>query len=318
MDSLNLKKSVDRPHVEGYSNSVQSLRSISDYIRWAASRFSEAEIFFGHGTDNPLDEAAALVLHALYLPPDLAANWFASRLTSEERKRVVDLVHRRIDERIPLPYLTGEAWFAGLSFYVNKHVLIPRSPIAELIETEFTPWVDPSQVKRVLDLCCGSGCIGIAAATYLPDSLVDLADISPDALAVSRQNIVSLGLEERVSTFESDLFDALPSEKYDLIISNPPYVGDVEMSTLPDEYRHEPVLALRADEDGLRIVKRILRQATDFMTPNGMLIVEVGNGAELLTEHYPDVPFVWLDFSYGGEGVFIISAANLLEYADRL
>ena len=296
---------------------MQSLRSITDFIRWGASRFSEAGLYFGHGTGNALDEAAALVLHALHLPPDLPVNWFASRLTAEERERVADLIERRIEQRIPLPYLTGEAWFAGLSFHVNEHVLIPRSPIAELIEHEFSPWVDSSQVEHVLDLCCGSGCIGIATAAYLPDCRVDLADISPEALAISRRNLLSHGFGDRVTLFESDLFGGLPSVKYDLILSNPPYVGAEEMAGLPDEYRHEPVLALQANDDGLQIVKQILRQAVTYLTPQGVLIVEVGNSAGLLIEHYPDVPFVWLDFARGGEGVFLISAAELSEYADR-
>lgn len=296
---------------------MQSLRSITDYIRWAASRFLEAGLFFGHGTDNAIDEAAALVLHALHLPPDLSPSWFSSRLTAEEQQRVIELVARRVELRKPLPYLTGEAWFAGLSFKVNEQVLIPRSPIAELIENEFIPWLDPAEIQHLLDLCCGSGCIGIASAVYLPDCQVDLADISSQALAVAAENISLHGLDQQVNIYTSDLFNGLSRVKYDLILSNPPYVGAEEMACLPQEYLHEPNLALEANDQGLEIVKRILNQATDYLTPEGMLVVEVGNSAERLVECYPDVPFVWLDFARGGEGVFLISAADLSEYAGQ-
>ncbi|PVV07317.1 MAG: ribosomal protein L3 N(5)-glutamine methyltransferase [gamma proteobacterium symbiont of Ctena orbiculata] len=292
---------------------MQTLISIADFIRWGASRFSEAGLFFGHGTDNALDEAAALVLGALHLPPDLPASWFGSRLTAPERQRVLDLIQRRIDERMPLPYLLGEAWFAGMRFHVNEQVLIPRSPIAELIETGFAPWLEPSPKPQILDLCCGSGCIGIAAAAYLPESRVDLVDISADVLQVAKRNIAEYGLQERVTSYTSDLFETLPDKQYDLIVSNPPYVGLAEMEALPHEYRHEPVLALQANENGLEIVQRILKQARRYLTPRGILIVEVGNSARLLVDRYPQMPFVWLDFERGGEGVFLLSAADLAE-----
>jgi ribosomal protein L3 glutamine methyltransferase len=296
---------------------VQSLRSITDYIRWTASRFSEAGLFFGHGTDNALDEAAALVLYALHQPPDLPQFWFSSHLTAEERERIMALVARRIETRLPLPYLTGEAWFAGLSFRVNEQVLIPRSPIAELIENEFMPWAEPSQLHRVLDLCCGSGCIGIATATYLPDSLVDLADISPAALTVASENVALHGLNQQVTLYQSDLFTELPGIKYDLILSNPPYVGATEMAELPPEYLHEPNMALEANDQGLEVIIRILNQAPEFLTSDGILVMEVGNSAALLMERYPEIPFVWLDFAKGGEGVFLITAADLSRYAGQ-
>lgn len=292
---------------------MQTLKTIVDFIRWGASRFTEAGLFFGHGTDNALDEAAALVLGALHLPPDLPASWFGSRLTADERERIVDLIRRRIEERLPLPYLLGEAWFAGMRFYVNQHVLIPRSPIAELIEKGFSPWLESSAEPHILDLCCGSGCIGIATASYLPGSLVDLADISTEALEVARRNVTESGLQDRVTIYRSDLFEALPPKRYDLIVSNPPYVGEAEMGELPEEYRHEPLLALQANENGLEIVKRILKQAKNYLSPQGILIVEVGNSAGLLIDRYPQMPFVWLDFERGGEGVFLLSASDLAE-----
>ena len=286
-------------------------------MRWGASRFNQAGLFFGHGTDNALDEAAALVLSALHLPPDLHQSWFQSRLTDEEREQVTRLIQRRIDERLPLPYLTGEAWFAGLRFSVTPAVLIPRSPLAELIENGFAPWLEASNVERVLDLCCGSGCIGIATAAYLPECEVDLVDLSTAALEVSRQNIQQHDLSDRVLVFESDLFNGLPPQQYDLIISNPPYVGEQEMSQLPAEYAHEPTMALQAEDEGLEIVRRILKESVDFLAPEGVLIVEVGNSAALLQERYPEIPFVWLDFSRGGEGVFLLGTQDLAKYADR-
>jgi len=297
---------------------VHSLTTIADLIRWGASRFNEAGLFFGHGTDNAIDEAAALTLHTLHLPPDLHASWLQTHVTAQERERVISLIDRRVHERIPVPYLTGEAWFAGLRFHVDPNVLIPRSPMAELIEQGFAPWIDADGLERVLDLCAGSGCIGIATAVHHPGCLVDLVDISAQAIDICNKNIKLHGLDERVRAVRSDLFDALPKSQYNLILSNPPYVGAAEMETLPAEYRHEPTLALEADEDGLAIVKRILKQAPDYLAPDGLLIVEVGNSGPLLQETYPDIPFVWLDFARGGEGVFLLGASDLAQYADRI
>lgn len=296
---------------------MHALTTIIDLIRWAASRFGEAGLYFGHGTDNAIDEAAALVLHALHLPADTHPNWLQSHVTAEERERILALINRRIDERLPLPYLTGEAWFAGLRFRVSPDVLIPRSPMAELVEESFTPWLDPGRLHRALDLCCGSGCIGIATAVYHPDCVVDLVDISPEALEICRENIQLHELEDRVSAIQSDLFQELAAEPYDLIVSNPPYVGAEEMASLPAEFRHEPNLALEAEEEGLAVVRRILKQAGDFLAPDGVLIVEVGNSAPLLQALYPDVPFVWLDFARGGHGVFQLSAQDLAQYAEH-
>lgn len=297
---------------------MQSLLSIADFIRWGASRFNQAGLFYGHGTDNALDEAAALVLAALSLPPDLHQAWFQARLTAEERELVVQWILRRIDERLPLPYITGEAWFAGMRFRVSHQVLIPRSPVAELIEGGFAPWIDPARVGRVLDLCCGSGCIGIAAAAYLPESRVDLVDISPQALEVCRQNLQLHGdVSARIRIFQSDLFESLPPQRYDIIVSNPPYVGSGELAELPPEFHHEPLLALHAEDEGLAIVRRILRESIDFLAPDGILVVEVGNSAALMEQRYPDIPFVWLDFARGGEGVFLLGAQDLAKYAER-
>ena len=294
---------------------MQSLQTITDFIRWGASRFNEAGLFFGHGTDNAMDEAAALVLHTLHLPPDLPGVWFGARLTEEERSTVLTQLQRRIAERIPVPYLTGEAWFAGLRFKVTADVLVPRSPLAELVENGFEPWIETTKIEHLLDLCCGSGCIGIAAAVYLPDCEVDLSDISEAALQVARDNVQEHGLEDRVRLLRSDLFADIGDRRYDVIVSNPPYVSSAEMLRLPREYRYEPALALEAEEDGLAVVARILRQAQDYLTPWGILAIEVGRSARALMERYPDVPFLWLDFERGGEGVFLFTAEELKQFA---
>jgi ribosomal protein L3 glutamine methyltransferase len=297
---------------------LQALTTILDFIRWGASRFNQAGLYFGHGTDNAIDEAAALVLHTLHLPPDLHPSWLQSHLTSAERDQVTALIQQRIETRTPLPYLLGEAWFAGLKFKVNSHVLIPRSPMAELIENAFAPWLEADRVNRVLDLCCGSGCIGIATAVSLPHCQVDLVDISSEALAVCEENIQSHGISQQVQAIQSDLFDGLAGQTYDLILSNPPYVGEAEMAELPDEYRHEPTLALQAEENGLEIVKRMLKDAPNYLAPDGNLIVEVGNSAHLLQESYPDIPFTWLEFERGGSGVFLLSAEDLNRFAGKI
>ena len=295
---------------------MHSLRTITDHIRWAASQFNQAGLFFGHGTESALDEAAALVLFTLHMPPDLSSNWFNARLTEEERARVGVLVRRRIEERVPLPYLTGESWFAGLRFHVNRHVLIPRSPIAELVESGFEPWISSAKVKRILDLCCGSGCIGIAAASYLPETTIDLVDISDQALAVAEKNILQHHQQGRVRAIKSDLFKSLKDIKYDVIVTNPPYVGRSEMQQLPKEYSYEPVIALEAADEGLSIVAQILRQAGEYLTPDGILVVEVGNSADALIHRYPDIPFLWIDFERGGEGVFTFAAEELKKYCE--
>jgi ribosomal protein L3 glutamine methyltransferase len=294
---------------------TETLRTIRDFIRWGASRFSREGLFFGHGTDNALDEAVVLVLHALHLPPELPAAYLDSRLTTQEREQVLALLQRRIEERVPAAYLTHQAVFAGLEFYVNEWVLVPRSPIAELIEAGFEPWVQQDSVGRVLDLCTGSGCIAVGCAHRFPDASVDAVDVSPQALEVARINVERHGLEDRVEPILSDLFDELKGRRYDLIVSNPPYVGPDELLELPEEYHQEPIIGLDGGgPDGLDLVARILRCSAEFLEPGGVLVVEVGNNARKLAARYPQVPFLWLDFARGGQGVFLLTAEQLNEY----
>mgnify|MGYP000867961546 FL=1 len=295
-----------------HDNVFSHLHTIRDLIRWGASRMNEAGLHFGHGTDNAIDEAAALVLHALYLPPDLHAEYLQSYLTPTEKQAAIQLLERRIAERKPAAYLTNRAWFMNLPFYVDERVLVPRSPLAELIERHFAPWLpDSRKVETILDLGTGSGCIGIACAYAFPDARVDLADISADALAVARRNIAEHGLDDQVEAIQSDLFSALKGRRYDLIISNPPYVGQEELDNLPSEYHHEPRLGLAAGAEGLDVVAEILSQAADYLQRDGVLIVEVGNAQYALCEAFPDVPFTWLEFEHGGQGVFFLNASQL-------
>ncbi len=291
------------------------LDTVCDYVRWAASRFQEAGLVFGHGTASALDEAAALVLHTLHLPVDLPALYFGARLTRGEREAVVERVRRRIHERLPLPYLTHEAWFAGLPFYVDQRVLVPRSPIAELIEAQFAPWLDAERVTEVIDLGTGSGCIAIGCAYAFPQARVIAADISPAALEVAQINIQRHHVEDRVETLVSDLFAAVPRDRrFDLIVSNPPYVDRRDMEQLAPEFRHEPVLGLAAGEDGLDIVRRILAEAGNWLKDEGIVVVEVGNSAPALEAAYPHVPFLWLEFERGGDGVFLLTAEQVREF----
>lgn len=293
---------------------TESLLTIRDFVRWGASRFNEKGLFYGHGTDNALDEAAVLVLSALSLPADLPSAYLGCRVTPAERERILAILHQRIDERVPAAYLTREVMFAGLRFYVDERVLVPRSPIAELIENGFAPWVSDASVGRVLDLCTGSGCIAIGCAYCFPDASVDAVDISTKALDVARINIERHRLSDRVEPILSDLFDGLKGRRYDLIVSNPPYVSLDEYSNLPVEYHREPIVGLEAGHDGLDVVSRILEQAVDYLEPGGVLVMEVGSSAATLIERYPEVPFMWFDFERGGDGVFLLTAEELQEH----
>ncbi len=295
---------------------IAELLTLRDFLRWTVSRFNEAGLYFGHGTENAWDEATALILHVLHLPHDINPAVLDARLTSSERETLYKLIQRRLHERIPLPYLTNEAHFAGLSFYIDERVLIPRSPIAELIQHEFQPWIEPDAIHSILDLCTGSGCIAIAIAKTFPDANIDATDISADALAVAKINVLRHEVEDQVTLFQADLFSSLPEKKYDLIISNPPYVDEDDMASLPEEYLHEPNLGLKAGKYGLDVVLRILREAATYLNPHGILIVEVGNSDYALAETFPDVPFTWLEFQRGGGGVFLLTREQLNEYED--
>lgn len=287
--------------------------TVEQLIHYGTLLFEQSQLWFGHGTDNAFDEAAELVFFGAGLRHEDAADVYSRQLDSAVRAAVLALFERRIRERIPAAYLTHRMWFAGHEFYVDERVLVPRSPLAELIEAQFQPWIAPQSVRRILDIGTGSGCIAIASALAVPHARVDASDISEQALAVTAINIAAHGVQERVRAIRSDVFDALPGERYDVIVSNPPYVGDAEMADLPAEYRHEPASGLHSGADGLDVVRRILSGAAAHLEPHGILVVEVGNSEEALAEAFPQVAFTWLAFERGGGGVFLLSAEQLGE-----
>ncbi|KUM43511.1 50S ribosomal protein L3 N(5)-glutamine methyltransferase [Pseudomonas sp. EpS/L25] len=293
--------------------SESRLRTLRDHIRWAVSRFHAEGLFFGHGYDNAWDEARALVLGAVHLPWDTADRYLDCALEDDERYELGVLLHKRIQERVPTAYLLGEAWFCGLPFVVDERVLVPRSPIGELIDARFEPWL-PATPARILDLCTGSGCIGIACAYAFPEAEVALGDLSYDALAVAWQNIERHALEDRVYTVQGDGFAGLPGQRFDLIVSNPPYVDAEDFADMPAEYQHEPELGLACGDDGLDLVRRMLAEAADHLTEQGILIVEVGNSQVHVEALYPEVDFTWLDFERGGHGVFLLAASQCREH----
>ena len=300
--------------------SSDGLVSIRDFIRWATSRFNEAELFFGHGSDNALDEAMHLVMQVLQLPWDLPESYMDCRLTPRERSAVHALVKRRIEERKPLAYLLNRAWFCGQPYYVDERVLVPRSPVAELINQGFQPWLGDVKVERALDLCSGSGCIGIAMAHCYPEASVDLLDISGEALEVAHINIDKHEMWGRVQAVCSDLFEAIDTgpehPRYQLLVSNPPYVDAEDMADCPEEFGHEPELGLAAGDDGLDMVRVILARAADFLVDDGLLVLEVGNSQWALMNTYPEVPFIWPEFSEGGHGVLVLTSAHCRQYQE--
>lgn len=299
------------------SNEILStLTTLRDYMRWGASRLTQAQVCFGQGTTTALDEAVALVLYAVHQPYTLHASFFQCVLTMAERQAVVDLIEHRIQARVPAAYLTKASIFAGLSFYVDERVLIPRSPVAELIEQQFAPWIEEENVAHILDLCTGSGCIAIACAYAFPHAMVDAVDLSPEALEVAEINIEKHQLTDTVTTYYSDLFNKLPPVHYDIIISNPPYVCLSEWENLPPEFHAEPDMAFKGGVSGLDLVLRILSQARQYLSEHGILIIEVGSSAQTLQSLLIDVPFYWLNFERGGDGVFLLTADQVAHYHD--
>lgn len=293
------------------SEAVEQLQTLQDLLRWAVSQFNAAQLHYGHGADNAWDEALHLVLTGLHLPLDVPTELYTARLTTSERRQLVGWVGRRIQQRIPVAYLTQRAWFCGLEFYIDGRVLVPRSPIGELIHNRFAGnlTTDP---QRILDMCTGSGCIAVACAYRYPQAEIDAVDTSLDALAVAEYNIQRHGLEQQITPLCSDLFQQLPVDRYDVIIANPPYVGSEEIANLPAEYHHEPTLGLAAGEDGLSLITRILTDSLPYLSDDGLLIVEVGNSMLPLQARHPALPFTWLPLRHGGHGVFMLNRQQLL------
>ena len=295
-----------------FEQARQELSTLRDLLRFSVSRFNEAGLFFGHGSDNAWDEAAYLLLHTLHLPLERLEPFLDARLTGTERSAALRIIERRINERVPAAYLTNEAWLGDHRFYVDERVIVPRSFIAELLHEQLAPWIeDPWAVGKVLDLCTGSGCLAILAAHAFPEAEVDAVDISPDALAVARRNLTDYGLESRLKLVESNLFAGLQGKRYDVIISNPPYVNAEAMAALPQEYRCEPELALASGKDGLDLVRQMLKEARQHLTKSGLLVVEIGHNRDDLEAAFPNTPFTWLDTAAGDQYVFLLRRDEL-------
>jgi ribosomal protein L3 glutamine methyltransferase len=292
--------------------------TVGELIRFGAREFDAAGLAFGHGTGDAVDDAAALVFHALHLDHAESAAAYERDVDAAARDRVLELFRERIRRRVPAAYLMGRMWFAGLEFEVDECVIVPRSPFAELVHAGFAPWVEPDRVRRVLDIGTGSGCIAIACAVRFPEARVDAVDLSTDALAVARRNAERHRVDARLELHQGDVYAPIADRRYDLVVSNPPYVSDAEMEALPREYRHEPDMALRAGADGLDVVRRILRGADAHLQPGGVLVVEVGDSEERLQQAYPGVPFLWLEFEHGGGGVFVLTQDELRRHGRDL
>lgn len=298
---------------------TESLITVRDWLRFAVSRFNEAQLFFGHGSDNAFDEAAYLILHTLNLPLDRLDPFLDASLTHGESGQVKAVIERRVKERIPAAYLTREAWLGAHRFYVDERVIVPRSFIAELLHAQLAPWIGaPDEVRSVLDLCTGSGCLAILAALAFPDSRIDAVDLSSDALAVATRNVADYGLADRIALIESDLFAALAGRTYDVILSNPPYVNAESVAALPPEYQAEPALALGSGEDGLDATRRILAEAEAHLNPGGLLLVEIGHNRDVLEAACPELPFTWLDTESGDQFVFMLRREDLSGHRARV
>lgn len=292
--------------------------TVGQALNYCHDILQASDAFYGHGTDNSWDEAVQLVLGVAQLPANSGDGVLPHPLEAEAFAQMQKLLKRRIDDHVPLPYLLGRAWFAGLEFMCDERAIIPRSPIAELIQCDFQPWYRGPQPQRILDMCCGGGCIGLAAAYYNPAVQVDLVDLDGDALQLALENTRLLGLEDRVNILQSNLFESLAPNRYDLILSNPPYVDAQDLAAMPEEFHREPELALGSGADGLNLTRRILAAAGDYLADNGLLIVEVGNSWAALEDAYPLVPFTWIEFEHGGDGVFALSAAEWQDYSASL
>lgn len=300
-----------------FSSINEQLNTTGDFVRFATSQFNQADLYFGHGTNNAWDEAISLIMFTLNLPESLFEQVFTCQLTSDEKNDVLSIIEKRIVEEIPAAYLTNQAVFANLPFYVDQRVLVPRSPIGELIENRFVNLINENSIPhRILDLCTGSCCIAIACAYAFPNAEVDAVDLSIDALNVANINIENHGLSEQVIPIQSDVFSGVEGQVYDLIVTNPPYVDQDDVDSLPQEYLHEPEMGLGCGEDGLDIVRKILAESAAHLSENGILICEVGNSQIHVASVYPEVPFKWLTFEHGGHGVFMLTKAQLEEFSD--